>query len=71
MLRNTRFFKTYMSSGLAKSLWILLSATLMFAAPSYLELVLHRRIHFPYLEIVSVVLFLFGLYMFLQVFEEK
>jgi hypothetical protein len=71
MLKNTRFFKRTMSSSLGKSLWILISASLMFAAPTYLELVLHRRIPFPYLEIVSVVLFIFGLYIFLQVYEEK
>jgi hypothetical protein len=71
MLKNTRFFKRTMSSRLGKTFWILLSAVFMFAGPTYFELVLSHRIPFPYLELVSVVLFVIGLYVFLQVFEEK
>jgi len=71
MLKNTRFFKRTMSGRIGKTFWILLSAILMFVGPTYFELVLRHRIKFPYLELLSVVLFVFGLYVFLQVVEEK
>lgn len=71
MLKNTRFFKRTMSGRLGKAFWILLSTVLMFVGPTYFELALRHRIPFPYLELASVVLFVIGLYVFLQVFEEK
>jgi hypothetical protein len=71
MLKNTRFFKRTMSGRLGKAFWIILSAVLMFAGPTYFELALGHRIRFPYMELVSVVLFVIGLYVFLQVYEEK
>jgi hypothetical protein len=71
MLKNTRFFKRTMSGRLGKALWILLSAVLMFAGPTYFEIVLNHSIPFPYLELVSIALFIIGLYVFLQVLEEK
>jgi hypothetical protein len=71
MLKNTRFFKRTMSGRFGRAFWILLSAVLMFAGPSYLEIVLRNGIPSPYLELVSIVLFVIGLYVFLQVFEEK
>jgi len=71
MLKNTRFFKRIMSSHLSKAFWVLFSAVLMFAGPTYFEYALRNRIPFPYLELASIVLFIVGLYVFLQVFEEK
>jgi hypothetical protein len=71
MLKNTRFFKRTMSGRLGKIFWILLSTVFMFVGPTYFELALRQRIPFPYLELVSVVLFVIGLYVFLQVSEEK
>jgi hypothetical protein len=71
MLKNTRFFKRTMSGRLGRAFWTILSAALMFAGPTYFEFVLRRRIPFPYLELVSIVLFVIGLYIFLQVYEEK
>jgi hypothetical protein len=60
-----------MSSQLGKAFWILFSAILMFVGPTYFELVLRHHIPFPYMEITSFVLFVIGLYIFLQVAEEK
>ena len=60
-----------MSSHLGKTFWTLVSAVLMFVGPSYFELALRHRIRFPYLQLASVVLFVVGLYLFLQVYEEK
>ncbi len=71
MLRNTSFFKKTMSGRLGRPFWVLLSVLLMFGGPTYFELALRHRIPFPYLELLSVVLFVVGLYLFLQVYEEK
>ena len=71
MLKNTGFFKKTMSGRFGKAFWVLLSVILMFLGPTYFEYALRHSIPFPYLELVSVVLFLVGLYLFLQVYEEK
>ena len=71
VLRNTGFFKKTMNGRFGKAFWMLLSAVLMFVGPTYFELALRHRVPFPYLELASVVLFIVGLYLFLQVFEEK
>jgi hypothetical protein len=71
MLKNTGFFKKMISSRFGKAFWIALSAVLMFAGPTYFELALRHQIPFPYLELLSIVLFIVGLYLFIQVFEEK
>lgn len=71
MLKNTGFFKKTMNGRLGRAFWILLSAVLMFGGPTYFELALRHSIPFPYLELASLVLFIVGLYLFVQVFEEK
>jgi len=71
MLRNTRFFKRFMGGRLSRVSWVLFSAVLMFGGPTYLEYALRHRVPFPYLELLSLALFIVGLYVFLQVFEEK
>ena len=71
MLRNRGFFKKSVSGRLGKVFWILLSAVLMFAGPTYFLYVLRRYVPFPYLELLSVVFFVIGFYILLQVYEEK
>jgi hypothetical protein len=71
MLRNRGFFKRTVSGRLGKAFWILFSAVLMFAGPTYFLYVLRKYVPFPYLELLSIVLFVVGLYILLQVYEEK
>jgi len=71
MLKNRPFFKRLTSARLVQVFLILLSVVLMFAGPSYLVIVLRRVIKFPYLQLTSVILFIIGLYLFLNVYEEK
>ena len=71
MLRNRAFFKKLTSGRWAQAFWILLSVVLMFAGPSYMIIVLRHFIKFPYLQLTSVILFIIGLYLFLNVYEEK
>jgi len=71
MLKNRAFFKKLTSGRLAQAFWILLSVVLMFAGPSYLLIALRRFIKFPYLQLTSVILFIIGLYLFFNIYEEK
>jgi hypothetical protein len=43
----------------------------MFAGPTYFLYVLRKYVPFPYLELLSIVIFVVGLYILLQVYEEK
>ena len=71
MLKNRDFFKKTVSGRLGKAFWILLSAVLMFAGPTYFLYVLRKYVPFPYLEFLSILFFVIGLYILLQVYEEK
>ena len=71
MLKNTRFFKRLMSGRLGRAFLILISAVLMFVGPTYFAYAVRHHVPFPYLQLLSIVLFVVGLYLFLQVFEEK
>ena len=71
MLKDREFFKRITSGRLGKAFWILLSAVLMFAGPTYAIYALRRLFPFPFLELVNVILFVIGLYLFLQLYEEK
>jgi hypothetical protein len=71
MLKNQEFFKRIASGRLGKAFLMLLSAVLMFAGPTYFLYALRRLIPFPYMELLSAVFFIVGLYLFLQLYEEK
>jgi len=71
MLKNREFFKRIMGARFGRAFLILLSAVLMFAGPTYFLYALRRFIPFPFMEFLSIIVFVVGLYLFLQVYEEK
>lgn len=71
MLKQNSSIKKIMSGRVGKILFTLLAAGLMFGGPTYMLYFLKRVVPFPYLEILAVVLFVVGLYLFLQVYEEE
>jgi hypothetical protein len=71
VLKNRDFFKRIVSARFGKAFIILLSAALMFGGPTYFLYALRRFISFPFLELLSILVFVVGLYLFLQVYEEK
>jgi hypothetical protein len=71
MLKNQEFFKKIASGRLGKAFLMLLSAVFMFAGPTYFLYGLRRLISFPFLELLCVVFFVIGFYLFLQLLEEK
>lgn len=56
---------------MGRALLILLSAVLIFVGPTYFAYAVRHHVPFPYLQYLSIVLFIVGLYLFLQVYEEK
>jgi len=71
MKKEQKFFKKISSGRFGKIVLILLAAVLMFGGPTYLLYVSRRVIPFPFLELLGVILFIIGLYIFLRVYEEK
>jgi len=71
MLKNRDFFKRMTSGRLGKAFWMLVSAVLMFAGPTYAIYALRHLFRFPFLQLVCVILFIIGLYLFLQLYDEK
>lgn len=71
MLKNREFFKKITGGRFGKAFWVLLSVVLMFVGPTYFIYAFRRLIPFPFLEVLSLVLFVVGLYLFLQVYAEK
>lgn len=59
------------SARVGKILLTLVAAVLMFGGPTYFIYVLRNVLPFPYLEILGIVLFFIGLYVFLQVYVEE
>jgi len=71
MLKQNNFLKKIASGRFGRVFFILLATVLMFGGPTYMLFFLKRAVPFPYLEILAIVLFVVGLYIFLQVYEEE
>jgi len=69
MLRVNNYVKKVASGRVGKILLTIIAAMLMFGGPTYLLYMLRNAVPFPYLEIFGIVLFVVGLYIFLQVYE--
>jgi len=71
MLKVNSLVKKIASGRFGKILLSLIAAMLMFGGPTYFLYVLRNAVPFPYLEILGIVLFIIGLYIFLQIYEEE
>ena len=71
MLKQNNFIKKTASKRLGKIILTLLATVFMFGGPTYMLYALRKAIAFPYLEILSIVVFVIGLFIFLQIYEEE
>ncbi|MBX5326862.1 MAG: hypothetical protein ACQXXH_03265 [Candidatus Bathyarchaeia archaeon] len=71
MLKINSLMKKAASGRVGKILLTLIAAALMFGGPTYLIYAARKALPFPYLEILGIVLFFVGLYVFLQVYAEE